>query len=317
MDKKVIEIFNDMEQEYDEIKDLWYSWLFSRLHYIVSCNIISKWKSPKMVLDIGCGTGYQSFIYAKIGSETIGIDISDRLLAVALKKNETINSADPLILFEPAFNFVIDYNSKINKLLTTQSIVYKNPVFEIGDAQNINYPNDYFDHINCCGSTFSFVPDYGKAIFEMKRCLKPFGTFIVEVEGKNNFDLFWTLLDASILFGKLEYDTSFKEAWSMIFGQIGKHILVEYPFGDIDKPVYMNIRLFRKRKLIKEFKKAGLQVDKCYSIHSLTNLIPSTKLDTNTPKKATKFFFNILSKLEEKLPFYLPGCSIVLIGHKI
>jgi len=237
MVNKVKEIFNEMEQDYDEIKDLWYSWLFSRLHYIISSSVISEWKKAGKVLDIGCGTGYQSFIYAKIGSETIGIDISDRLIAVASKKNETINLTEPLVLFEPVFNFVKDYNNKINKLLSNKSIEFVKPIFEIGDAQNINYPNDYFDHINCCGSTFSFVPDYQKAILEMSRCLKTSGTFIIEVEGKNNFDLLWTLLDASILFGKLEYDTSFKEAISMIFGQVGKHILVEYPFGDIDKPV--------------------------------------------------------------------------------
>lgn len=317
MENKVVEIFNDMEQDYDKIQDLWYSWLFSRLHYLIVRKVTFNWIDKRKVLDIGCGTGYQSFLYSKLGSEVIGIDISERLVSVAIKKNETFNPSEQIELFKPVFKFVKDYNIKINKQITKVLTQKSKPIFELGDAQNIKYQDNYFDHINCCGSTFSFIPDYQKAISEINRTLKSSGTFVLEVEAKNNLDLLWTLLDATVFFGKLEYGTSFSEAINMAFGQIGKHILVDYPFGDINKPVFMNIRLFQKRKLIKEFKKQGLIVDKCYSIHSITNLIPSTKLDTNKPSKITEITFNILSKIEEMIPFSLPSCSLVLIGHKL
>jgi len=32
---EVAEIFNKMVNEYDDIHDLWYTWLFSRLHFII------------------------------------------------------------------------------------------------------------------------------------------------------------------------------------------------------------------------------------------------------------------------------------------
>lgn len=37
----VAEIFNKMANEYDEIRDLWYAWLFSRLHYSIATDIIN------------------------------------------------------------------------------------------------------------------------------------------------------------------------------------------------------------------------------------------------------------------------------------
>ena len=63
-DKKISAIFDDMHNEYDQINDLWYSWLFSRLHYLISKKITSKWKHKHKVLDIGCGTGFQSLLYS-------------------------------------------------------------------------------------------------------------------------------------------------------------------------------------------------------------------------------------------------------------
>ena len=47
----VAEIFNKMDNEYDEIRDLWYAWLFSRLHYSIAKDIINTY-DPKIVLDM-------------------------------------------------------------------------------------------------------------------------------------------------------------------------------------------------------------------------------------------------------------------------
>ena len=318
MDKQIVHIFNEMEDEYDEIEDLWYSWIFSRLHFLIAKKIVSKWTSPKKVLDIGCGTGFQSFLYAKVGAEVTGIDISDRLIAVAEKKLKHFNPKKFLTFFEPKFKFVERYDALINKYLDKVAPEkFVAPVFAIGDAQCIDAPDEYFDHINCCGSTFSFVPDYAKAISEIHRTLKKGGTFVLEVESKNNMDLYWPILDSSIFFGKLEYETSFKEAITQSFGNVGQHIQVEYPFGDVKNPVYMNIRLFKKRKLIQELRASGLKVTKSYSIHSVTNLLPSTLLDSGNPGFFTRTYFRFLRKIEQIIPFNLPGCSLVLMGEKV
>ncbi|MBB5436916.1 ubiquinone/menaquinone biosynthesis C-methylase UbiE [Pedobacter sp. AK017] len=288
------------------------------IYYIIAKKIINSWTSPKRVLDIGCGTGFQSLLYAKSGAEVTGIDISDRLIEVAKRKLRHFNPLKPISFFEPKFKFVAEYENRINHILEKlPQRDFKQPKFVLGDAQNIAEESGSFDHINCCGSTFSFIDDYQSAITEIHRCLKPDGTFIFEVESKNNLDLFWPLFDSTIFFGKLEYETGFKEAVSQSFGSIGKHIEVEYPFGDVKNPVYMNIRLFKKKKLIKELAEAGLYVERCYTIHSITNMIPSTILDSENPGFFTKAYFRLLRKLEEKFPFNLPGCSLVLIGRKI
>ena len=63
--------------------------------------------------------------------------------------------------------------------------------------------------------------------------------------------------------------------------------------------------------------KYGLKVEKKYSIHFITNLIPCTYLDTLKPTKRLISLFKFLARLEEKFPFYLPGASLVLYGRKI
>ena len=85
-------IFNEMADEYDSLSDLWYSWLFSRLHYLIASNVLYK-NYPKKTIDIGCGTGFQSFLYAGAGSNVYGIDIADELIKQAKKKIKHFNPA--------------------------------------------------------------------------------------------------------------------------------------------------------------------------------------------------------------------------------
>jgi ubiquinone/menaquinone biosynthesis C-methylase UbiE len=63
--------------DYDNVIDLFYSWLFSRLHFLITKYAMSG-HTHQDVLDIGCGTGLKSFLYAQhSGSSVVGIDISD------------------------------------------------------------------------------------------------------------------------------------------------------------------------------------------------------------------------------------------------
>ncbi len=84
--------------EYDHIIDLWYSWLYSRLHFLLSKEVIQKF-SPKNVLDIGCGTGFQSFLHYIDGSRVIGIDSSVKMIKIAQRKMGSLNQSNRLMLF--------------------------------------------------------------------------------------------------------------------------------------------------------------------------------------------------------------------------
>lgn len=126
----------------------------------------------------------------------------------------------------------------------------------------------------------------------------------------------WPVID-NILFGKLKFEMSFKEAFANIFQPIHKHIKIDYPFGESQNPVMMNLWLFTKTGMKRDLKEVGLLTEKTYSIHSFTNLIPSTFLDSSKPSKLLKTSFNILSKLDEApILNKFPGCSLVLFGHK-
>lgn len=317
IDNRISFIFDEMHDSYDAIDDLWYSWIFSRLHYFISKELILTF-SPKtrhLALDIGCGTGFQSILYSMANFDVIGIDVSSKLIEVA--KQKLVQSDGEFELFEPKYNFVKQYNNKIKKVLARfDNSQISQPSYFVDDATKISQPSEIFDVINCCGSTLSFVEDYNKAISEISRCIKINGKFILEVEAKNNMDLFWTLMDSTIFFGRLGYETSFKEAIDLIFHNKKQHVNVEYPFGESKNPVYMNIKLFNKKKLINELRSFGLIVEKTKTIHSITNLIPSTILDSQKPKKLTIALFNFLAFIESHMGFFLPGCSLVLIGTK-
>jgi len=116
-DERVRYIFNQMAAQYDDLRDLWYAWLFSRLHFLIAKHLISGWSEGMAVLDVGCGTGLQSFLYALSGARVTGVDISDELLAVALEKATFAHKKFPVSLFSPHFRFVEKYNKRISDLL--------------------------------------------------------------------------------------------------------------------------------------------------------------------------------------------------------
>src|SRR5437899_566419 len=116
--RQVAYIFNEMRHDYDELKDLWYAWLFSRLHYIIVNNVISGWRNQhNRALDIGCGTGFQSFLYAVCGARVTGIDIAEELINVAKEKATKFKRKFPLVLFPSYFDFVDRYNALISEII--------------------------------------------------------------------------------------------------------------------------------------------------------------------------------------------------------
>ena len=99
-------------------------------------------KGCKKVLDIGCGTGHPSLYIAKNVGSIIGIDKSERMIEIA--KNRLRRSG-------------------------TDNIIY-----EVGDAENLEFSNGSFDAIILCGS-LATLSDKKKALQEIKRVLKKNG----------------------------------------------------------------------------------------------------------------------------------------------
>jgi len=169
--------------------------------------------------------------------------------------------------------------------------------------------------VNCCGSVLSFIEDHDTALSEISRVLRPGGTFIFEVEAKYNLDLVWTVIDA-LTGGHLGYESGLKESIAPFTTRCSEYVDVEYPFGEIENPVYMPIKLYTRQGLCRDFAKHKLIARKWRTIHSITNLLPSTVLDSDSPSRFIRRVFSVLATIEEKLPLRLPGCSIVVTGEK-
>lgn len=314
---RVVYIFDQMRLDYDDLTDLWYSWLFSRLHFFISQDITDMWdrNHRQQVLDIGCGTGFQSFLYARAGARVVGLDISPELVKAAKNKSKFFSDANTE-LFDSHFDFVDRYNDRITEMISRLPRgIYVSPEFHVGDATELSFEDGSFDHVNCCGSVLSFIGDYERAIDEMSRVLKPGGTFVIELEAKFCVDMIWTVVDV-LTGGRLGFESTIQDVVALFRPPFRRPVTVEYPFGEPSNPVYMGIRLFSKWAMNGLLGKAGLDVVKTRTIHSVTNLIPSTFLDSPSPSRRLKRAFNGLSRAEELLPFSLPGCSIVLTGTK-
>jgi ubiquinone/menaquinone biosynthesis C-methylase UbiE len=301
--------------EYDNIVDLFYSWLYSRLHFFITKYVIDVYH-PKKVLDIGCGTGFQSFLYAYSGSSVVGVDISERMIKMAMNKSKTFSNVDNISFFPECFDFVTRYNSLINSKIGQNFNHRKNstPSFVISDICQLPFPDDYFCHISSCGSVLSLVEHSHSALKELTRVLKPGGTLFIEFENKWNMDRFWTLLDV-LLRNKIGYWSSFKEALQP-FSSIRQNVSINYPYGEHDNPINTRIKLFINSNLKQEFSILDLRIKKRWTIHSVTNFIPSPILDTNKPSRVLRDLFKILSTLEERIPLSLPGCTAVYFLQK-
>lgn len=127
-------------------------------------------------------------------------------------------------------------------------------------------------------------------------------------------DRFWTLCDV-LLKNRLGYWSSFKDAYQP-FLSLRQNLSIDYPYGERENPIDIRIKLFTNNNLKKEFTSLNLRIIKRWTIHSITNLIPSPILDTNRPSTLLKNLFKMLSVIEENIPFYLPGCNAVYYLQK-
>lgn len=102
-------------------------------------------KSGSKILDVATGTGEQALAFAKKGYEVVGIDISEAMLDVAIKKNK-----------------------------------YNNAKFEIADATDLPFQDNCFD-----ASSISFalhdmpLSIREKVLKEMVRVTRPLGIIVI------------------------------------------------------------------------------------------------------------------------------------------
>lgn len=111
-------------------------------------------KPGDRVLDLGCGEGrHVHGLYILGDFEVIGVDLNEASLHKA-REGLTLLMAD-----SPR----------------THSVS-----FETGDATALRFDDDYFDAV-ICSEVLEHLPDYGAALAEMRRVLKPTGKLCVTV----------------------------------------------------------------------------------------------------------------------------------------
>ncbi|CAA0224299.1 Demethylmenaquinone methyltransferase [Tenacibaculum maritimum] len=144
--EQVAKMFNNISKDYDG------------LNRVISFGIDISWRkkvvalvgknNPKKILDIATGTGDLAIMLAKTSPDKIiGLDISEGMLEVG--KQKILNA----------------------KLADTIEMV-------VGDSENMPFDDDTFDAITVSFGVRNFE-NLDKGLKEIKRVLKPGGTFVV------------------------------------------------------------------------------------------------------------------------------------------
>lgn len=109
--------------------------------------------SGKRVLEIGCGMGSHARRFAEHAGEFYAVDLSPQSIEITKKRFALFN-------------------------LDSKNVV-------MGDAENLPYPDEYFDHVYSNG-VIHHSPDTQKAVMEIYRVLKPGGTVTVMIYNKDS-----------------------------------------------------------------------------------------------------------------------------------
>ena len=150
---KVNDLFATIARRYDLINDL----QSFGLHRLWKRRVIrlAQIKNGDRALDLCCGTGDLALGLARRGAETTGLDFSEKMLAVAAKRNPT---PDP----------------------GSQT---PNPIFIQGDAQQIPFPDHSFDIVTV-GYGLRNLTSWQRGLDEMFRVARPGARLIVLDFGK-------------------------------------------------------------------------------------------------------------------------------------
>jgi SAM-dependent methyltransferase len=290
--------------------DLWYPWLFARLHEFIAENLPPR-RGP--ALDAGCGTGFQSFLLARAGFDVVGFDISAGLVDVARNKP----SVDGMFFSAPSSgDWFPEHRRVLGELLDRARGAHAkgSTRFEVGDVVTWPFAEASTEVITCCGSVLSFVDEYADVLAAMARGLAPGGRLFLEVEQRSSPDLLWPIVDR-LSGGRLGYEQSWAEIVRGLTARPGESVCIDYPFALHDgSEVSLPIRLFSTAELRRLFADAGLLVRDRLGIHVATNLLPSTVLHEATPTPRLQRWFERLRRWDRRLgrrwPFWRLGCSV-------
>jgi len=136
-----------VRKQYDQLAGVydlrWKSYITNTLSFLKNWAEISP---TDTILDIACGTGeFERLLLAEYSSQRIvGVDISDKMLAIAKQKFSA----------------------------------YPQVSFQIASASNLPFDNDSFDVI-VSANAFHYFDDPLAALKEMRRVLKPDGKVII------------------------------------------------------------------------------------------------------------------------------------------
>jgi SAM-dependent methyltransferase len=326
IEKHAVQLAHDhMAREYDQLDDLWYPWLYCQIHAFIASHLKAIGGRRGSALDVGCGTGFQSFLLAQAGFDVVGFDISDALLAVAQSKVATCAVAAD----RAAPTFATNSEAWIDRSCRRVAAqietvrgerVVSPPLFKHGDAADWLYEACSLDVITCCGSVLSFIDDYSHVLESFSGALRPGGILFLEVEQKRNLDMLWALFDG-VFGGVLHYDQTLSRSLANLVSPPGRSVRIRYPFELHDgSEVELPLWIFSVHDLAKEFERVGLETVAHMGIHHATNLLPSTLLHRVPSPAAVRVLFALLRPLDGLLagawPFWRLGCSVVYCLRK-
>ncbi len=137
------------------------------------------------IFDIGCGTGYFLKASEEKGLKTYGIDISDEAVKVAKE-------------------------------------IARNSQIEVGEGENLKYPDNFFNYISCLGSLEHFT-DLEKGLREMIRVAKKGAKFLIIVP---NINYLWDKVVGKKGTIQRDYKEELKDlnSWKKLFNNYGLKI---------------------------------------------------------------------------------------------
>ncbi len=322
---KVAAAHDAMAEEYDQLEDLWYPWLFAQVHEFIATHLPVELANRPTALDVGCGTGAQSFLLARAGYDVIGIDIAKELLKVARSKcseHAVLPLGAPPLFTSSVWDGIGRHHEFLSQSLERArgGRLVKAPEFLYANVDDFDLGHDKFDVIVSCGSVLSFLDNYEGILKKMIEGLKQNGVLFLEVEQKINLDLLWPIVD-NIIGGRLGYEQGWSEILHNLLAPPGRSVQIEFPFElHSGETVVLPMWLFSVGELGKLFDQCHADILDRIGVHWATNLVPSTMLHKTNPGIALREISRVLQRADRLFgktwPAYRLGCSILFALRK-
>jgi MPBQ/MSBQ methyltransferase len=277
------DVYDDASGIYDTYEGLFFPYLFGRIRELINRRLIPALPPGARVLDVGCGTGQQTGLFAAASLAVTGVDISAGLVRVANRK--------------------LGAN-----------------VCMVSDACSLPFRGGTFDAVSCAGSTVNHIPDFPRFFDEIARVLKPGGLVFLESDNKWRPDMIWCLL-STVAGDPLEYRERLDQVIGYFNRPLREGYPYQFPLAfDGGKVRILHLRTFTCSELCGELRQRGFDVQSVYGIHAITNLIPSPLMLKDHPGRGTRVAFRALSAVEDRAfglwPVNRCGMSVIVIAQK-